>query len=204
MIYPEADKLDSWGSKYGLVVLAARRAKQIKSGAAPFIHTTSTNPITIALEEIAAGKVDAQVPDNDLPIRSTEEPEVSQLLPLALGIEDEAEALLGDEEEILAITGLDEDEEEEEPVAVFEDEEEAPIIDVDDEDEVAELDLDDEDDEDEEAEEESQNVLPDLDEPKPSKRGRRKSAPAPVEDEPLSDEVIDLSDDDEEEEDEDF
>jgi DNA-directed RNA polymerase subunit omega len=39
------------------VVLAAKRAKQIKEGAPVLIETASTNPLTIALEEIAAGKV---------------------------------------------------------------------------------------------------------------------------------------------------
>jgi DNA-directed RNA polymerase subunit omega len=45
------------GSRYSLVVLAAKRAKQIKEGSPVLIETASTNPLTIALEEIAAGKV---------------------------------------------------------------------------------------------------------------------------------------------------
>jgi DNA-directed RNA polymerase subunit omega len=58
MIYPSADKIDKEiGSKYALVVLAAKRAKQIKEGARPLIDTRSTNPITVALEEIATGKI---------------------------------------------------------------------------------------------------------------------------------------------------
>ncbi len=58
MIYPSADTIEERvGSRYSLVVLAAKRAKQIKEGAPVLIETTSTNPLTIALEEIAAGKV---------------------------------------------------------------------------------------------------------------------------------------------------
>ena len=58
MIYPSADKIDKeMDSKYALVVLAAKRAKQLKEGARPLIETRSTNPITIALEEIATGKL---------------------------------------------------------------------------------------------------------------------------------------------------
>ncbi|MBV9849606.1 MAG: DNA-directed RNA polymerase subunit omega [Armatimonadetes bacterium] len=61
MIYPSADTIeDRVGSRYSLVVLAAKRAKQIKEGAPVLIETPSTNPLTIALEEIAAGKVSAQ------------------------------------------------------------------------------------------------------------------------------------------------
>lgn len=62
MIYPSADTIeDRVGSRYSLVVLAAKRAKQIKEGSPVLIDTLSTNPLTIALEEIAAGKVTIQV-----------------------------------------------------------------------------------------------------------------------------------------------
>jgi len=58
LIYPSADTIeDRVGSRYSLVVLAAKRAKQIKEGSPVLIETASTNPLTIALEEIAAGKV---------------------------------------------------------------------------------------------------------------------------------------------------
>ena len=58
MIYPSADTIEKMvGSRYSLVILAAKRAKQIKEGAPILIDTASTNPLTIALEEIAAGKV---------------------------------------------------------------------------------------------------------------------------------------------------
>ncbi len=46
-----------FGSRFDLVVAAAKRAGQIKAGNPPLIETTSRNPLTIALEEIAAGKV---------------------------------------------------------------------------------------------------------------------------------------------------
>lgn len=63
MIYPSADTIeDRVGSRYSLVVLAAKRAKQIKEGSPHLIDTLSTNPLTVALEEIAAGKVTIAVP----------------------------------------------------------------------------------------------------------------------------------------------
>ncbi|MFQ3548669.1 MAG: DNA-directed RNA polymerase subunit omega [Armatimonadota bacterium] len=67
MIFPEADKLENWGSRYGLVTLAAKRAKQLKAGAHPLIQTDSKNPLTIALEEIASGAINTVISDNDLP-----------------------------------------------------------------------------------------------------------------------------------------
>jgi len=67
LIYPSADTIeDKVKSRYSLVVLSAKRAKQIKEGAPVLIETTSTNPLTIALEEIAAGKVTASEVEADI------------------------------------------------------------------------------------------------------------------------------------------
>jgi DNA-directed RNA polymerase omega subunit len=57
MIYPAADKLDAMESKYALVIVAAKRARQIKEGARRMMESRSTNPLTVALEEIAAGEI---------------------------------------------------------------------------------------------------------------------------------------------------
>ena len=56
-IYPSADKLDAMESKYALVILAAKRARQIKDNARRLVDTRSTNPLTTALEEIAEGAI---------------------------------------------------------------------------------------------------------------------------------------------------
>lgn len=48
-------------SKYSLVILAAKRARQIRDGARKLIETKSTNALTIALEEIAAGAIIARI-----------------------------------------------------------------------------------------------------------------------------------------------
>jgi len=57
MIYPAADKLDEFGSKFSLVIVAAKRARQLKEGARKYVNTRSTNQITVALEEIAAVQI---------------------------------------------------------------------------------------------------------------------------------------------------
>lgn len=62
MIYPTADKLDAWGSKYALTVLAAKRAKQVKIGFSPLVDTDTRNPLTVALEEIGSGEISAVKP----------------------------------------------------------------------------------------------------------------------------------------------
>ena len=45
------------GSRFAVVVAAAQRAKQIKEGSPPLVNINSRNPLTIALAEIAEGKV---------------------------------------------------------------------------------------------------------------------------------------------------
>jgi DNA-directed RNA polymerase subunit omega len=64
MIIPSADRLEERvGSKYALVIVSAKRARQLKEGLPPLTRASSSNPLTIALEEVAAGKVVALPPD---------------------------------------------------------------------------------------------------------------------------------------------
>lgn len=194
MIYPSADILENWGSRYSLVVLAAKRAKQLKSGAQPLINTHSRNPLTIALEEIAAGKVLCKVADHDILPKASQEAEVAQLLAIpTVPLEDEgaepvdASAVLTDDTDLLLDEEEQEDEEEEEvvpPGEVDEDQHESPFVpDVDEEEEEEPLD--------EDAEVESPladgedlTVIP-AEEPKPkARRGRKpktEAVPEPVE-----------------------
>jgi DNA-directed RNA polymerase subunit omega len=58
MIVPSPDRLENRvGSKYALVIVAAKRARQLKEGAPPLVRSGSANPLTVALEEVAGGKV---------------------------------------------------------------------------------------------------------------------------------------------------
>jgi len=80
LIYPSADMIeDKIASRYSLVVVAAKRAKQIKEGSPVLIDTASTNPLTIALEEIAAGKVSVAKPTVGQPVIEDDD-EVAALL----------------------------------------------------------------------------------------------------------------------------
>lgn len=58
MIYPAVDGLiDKMDDKYTLVIAVAKRARQLCGESAPLVKTTSTNDITIALEEINNDKI---------------------------------------------------------------------------------------------------------------------------------------------------
>jgi DNA-directed RNA polymerase subunit omega len=60
-IYPSPDKLDSQESKYALVILSAKRARQLKEGARRLVDTKSTNVLTVALEEIGEGQIISRI-----------------------------------------------------------------------------------------------------------------------------------------------
>jgi len=58
MIDPSIDSLlEKVDSKYTLVVLAAKRARQITEGSSKMVECKSNKPVTIALQEIAKEKV---------------------------------------------------------------------------------------------------------------------------------------------------
>jgi len=55
---PLEDLTDKVDSKYRLVVIAAKRSRQLNQGAAPTVQPKGQKPTYIALEEMAAGKVE--------------------------------------------------------------------------------------------------------------------------------------------------
>lgn len=58
MIHPSLDVLvKKVDSKYTLVVLAAKRAREILNGTTPLVDSKSNKQVTIALEEIACDKI---------------------------------------------------------------------------------------------------------------------------------------------------
>jgi DNA-directed RNA polymerase subunit omega len=54
---------DGFDSNYRYVLVAARRARQLLSGARPTIDTVTRKPCKIAQEEIKAGKVHWSTPE---------------------------------------------------------------------------------------------------------------------------------------------
>jgi len=58
MIYPTLkDLLEKVDSKYTLVVAVAKRARQIVDGQPKLTKTTSNKPVTVAVNEIAEGRI---------------------------------------------------------------------------------------------------------------------------------------------------
>lgn len=60
MIYPETDELSQY-PRYVLALLTARRAQMLRSGEKPLVVADSDNLLSIALEEIAQGKIRPRV-----------------------------------------------------------------------------------------------------------------------------------------------
>jgi DNA-directed RNA polymerase subunit omega len=59
---PLEELLEQVDTKYALVLAAAKRARQLKDGGLPLVDIDSTNPVTVALEEIATGRVRVDEP----------------------------------------------------------------------------------------------------------------------------------------------
>jgi DNA-directed RNA polymerase subunit omega len=51
------DLYSGFDSNYRYILVAARRARQLQSGASPLIQTSSTKPCRIAAQELEADKV---------------------------------------------------------------------------------------------------------------------------------------------------
>ena len=125
--------------KFVLSNLAAKRAKQLRDGAPPLVRIESNHPLTIALAEIAAGKIKAIMPqdvdqaaidgaeikllsDEPLPaelgmlLPALDETEVALVSPVAALTEEETEHDIETDEgaEGLSLADLVGDEEEEE------------------------------------------------------------------------------------------
>ncbi|MCR4401759.1 MAG: DNA-directed RNA polymerase subunit omega [Firmicutes bacterium] len=63
MPYPPLDAFANKAeSRYALVVATAKRARQIMSGAKKLVDSKADKPVTIAMEEILAGRVTFEQP----------------------------------------------------------------------------------------------------------------------------------------------
>jgi DNA-directed RNA polymerase subunit omega len=74
--------IEGFDSNYRYILVAARRARQLQSGAPPVVQTNSRKPCRIAQDEIRAGKVKWEIPET----RSAAE-QASETLDQAFGHE---------------------------------------------------------------------------------------------------------------------
>lgn len=104
-IFPRPDILNDLPyGKFVLANLAARRAKQIRDGAPPLVRIDSNHPLSIALAEIAAGKIKPI-----LGVHSEVTSEIDEFASLETTIETEGILLPGiDDLGLAASLGLDE------------------------------------------------------------------------------------------------
>lgn len=62
MMYPSVDELmKRFDSRYSMVIATAKRARELEdkeNSAEPLMETLSEKPVSIAVEEIYAGKID--------------------------------------------------------------------------------------------------------------------------------------------------
>lgn len=122
------EQLDFIDSKFRLAILAAKRGKQLVNGAKKKLDVSAENPLTIALKEIYAGKINFRV------LEEGEMPNFENYDDTA-GEEEEAEDLLFRSDE----------EEDEKPVFADEDEDDDNDDETDEAEEVDDIDDDDED-----------------------------------------------------------
>ena len=68
MAFPSLDQaVNKVSNRYMLVVLSAKRARQINRGAQPRVESRHKKPTSVALEEIAAAKVEYRLREEDSP-----------------------------------------------------------------------------------------------------------------------------------------
>ena len=66
--------IEGFDSNYRYILVAARRARQLQSGAPPVVDTNSRKPCRIAQDEIKAGKVKWLIPElPKLPVEAASE-----------------------------------------------------------------------------------------------------------------------------------
>jgi len=57
--------IEGFDSNYRYILVAARRARQLQSGARPLVETSTRKPCKIAREEIRAGKIKYSIPGSE-------------------------------------------------------------------------------------------------------------------------------------------
>ncbi len=73
--------MDGFNSNYRYILVAARRARQLQSGAKPMIETQVRKPCRIAMNELSSGKVKWQIPEPERSPKAV----ADELLEKALG-----------------------------------------------------------------------------------------------------------------------
>ncbi len=150
MILQSTDELEEYvGNKYSLVILAAKRARQLKEGHPPLSRESSDNKLSVALREVADHKLQPIAPPEEeiapaprdmiTSLVTGADFDMDEDMDLEEGdaVDDLAALLVGgaDEEEAEAETETEEDETPAAAAKTDDDEDEDDAEDADDEDE---------------------------------------------------------------------
>jgi len=66
MLYPSINELlKKVDSRYTLVMLVSKRARQLVEGRSPLIDAETSKPVSIAVQEVADGKISYTRPDEN-------------------------------------------------------------------------------------------------------------------------------------------
>jgi len=139
MVHPSSDESKNGkGSRYALVMAVAKRAKQLREGAPKLVESKSRNPITIALEEIAAGKLKIVIPtpeeleaaSREIAVIRPKPTETAELLKIPEQEEEPVEAAAAEAESVEGVSSeaSSESEEPEEAVVSTQTDEQTQIV----------------------------------------------------------------------------
>ncbi len=73
--------MEGFDSNYRYILVAARRARQLQSGAKPVVDTLSRKPCRIAMKELDSGKIKWNIPEPEKSPKAV----ADELLEKALG-----------------------------------------------------------------------------------------------------------------------
>jgi DNA-directed RNA polymerase subunit omega len=115
MILQSTDELEEYiGNKYSLVIVSAKRARQIKEGHQPLARDASPNPLSIALTEVQEQKLQAVAPPEEDLAPAPKDVITSLVSGVDFDLDEEIDLEDSDAVDDLAalLVGADEDEEE--------------------------------------------------------------------------------------------
>ncbi len=74
------EEQNNFDSKFRMVLVTARRARQLQNGSSPLVNTTSSKACRVAQDEIAAGFVSHIVTSKESPKADVVPPDYSPIL----------------------------------------------------------------------------------------------------------------------------
>ncbi|MCC2671426.1 MAG: polymerase Rpb6 [Armatimonadetes bacterium] len=117
MILQSTDELEEYiGNKYSLVIVAAKRARQLKEGHPALSRDTSPNPLSVALREVQEHMLQPVAPPEE-EVAPAPRDVIASLAGVDFDLDDDMDLDEGDAVDDLAALLIGSDEEDDEPEA---------------------------------------------------------------------------------------